>query len=211
MFKNQKVLILAPHTDDAELGCGATIAKLTSLGNVISVINFSTAEESLPKGFSKGATHSECQEAQRRLGVRTENIEILDFPVRRFSEFRQDILQHMVDLRNKINPSIVFTPNSFDCHQDHQVISSEAFRAFKYSTVLGYELPWNLNGGTFNCQISVDEANVQAKLYSLDAYASQKTRIYFDPDVVKGALRKNGVRAATQYAEIFEVINLHAS
>ena len=211
MFANKKILILAPHTDDAELGCGATIAKLLSLGNEVSVINFSTAEESLPKGFSKGATLSECREALRRLGVRIENISILDFPVRRFLEFRQDILQHMIDVRVRLNPDIVFTPNSFDCHQDHQVIYTESFRAFKSVTVLGYELPWNLNGGTFNCQISVDEANVQSKLFSLDAYASQKTRTYFDPDVVKGALRKNGVRASTKYAEIFEVINLNAS
>ena len=127
MFANKKILILAPHTDDAELGCGATISKLLSLGNEVSVINFSTAEESLPKGFSKGATLSECREALRRLGVRIENISILDFPVRRFLEFRQDILQHMIDVRVRLNPDIVFTPNSFDCHQDHQVIYTESF------------------------------------------------------------------------------------
>ena len=30
--KNKKALVLSPHTDDAELGCGGTIAKLVEEG-----------------------------------------------------------------------------------------------------------------------------------------------------------------------------------
>ena len=31
-LKNQRILAVAPHTDDGELGCGATIAKALAAG-----------------------------------------------------------------------------------------------------------------------------------------------------------------------------------
>ena len=43
-----KVLILSPHTDDAELGCGASIVKMVEEGAEILWIVFSIAEDSLP-------------------------------------------------------------------------------------------------------------------------------------------------------------------
>ena len=49
--KKERVLILAPHTDDGELGCGGTIARLTEEGNDVYYIAFSTAEQSLPANF----------------------------------------------------------------------------------------------------------------------------------------------------------------
>lgn len=49
-MKSKKVLVLAPHTDDAELGCGASIARFIEEGSDILVAAFSSAEESLPVG-----------------------------------------------------------------------------------------------------------------------------------------------------------------
>ena len=40
----RRVLVLAPHTDDAELGCGGTIARLLTDGADVLVAAFSTAE-----------------------------------------------------------------------------------------------------------------------------------------------------------------------
>ncbi|MBL6731310.1 MAG: PIG-L family deacetylase, partial [Bacteroidia bacterium] len=42
----QTVLILAPHTDDAELGCGGTIARFLEEGKKMYVAAFSTARAS---------------------------------------------------------------------------------------------------------------------------------------------------------------------
>ena len=50
-FKN--VYVLAPHTDDGELGAGGTIAKLIELGANIFYFAFSTAADSVPEGFPK--------------------------------------------------------------------------------------------------------------------------------------------------------------
>ena len=44
----EKILILAPHTDDGEFGCGGSIAKFIDQGAEVTYAAFSTAEESLP-------------------------------------------------------------------------------------------------------------------------------------------------------------------
>lgn len=45
---DSRLLVLAPHTDDAELGCGATIARALEEGLTVHVAAFSIAEDSLP-------------------------------------------------------------------------------------------------------------------------------------------------------------------
>ena len=49
----KKVLVLAPHTDDGELGCGGFITKLIENNVEVFYVAFSTAEESVPPGFPK--------------------------------------------------------------------------------------------------------------------------------------------------------------
>ena len=50
-FKN--VLVLAPHTDDGELGAGGFLDKLIKSGANVTYVAFSTAAESLPEGLPK--------------------------------------------------------------------------------------------------------------------------------------------------------------
>src|SRR5436305_12691418 len=68
------LLVLAPHTDDAELGCGGTIAKLLETTQDIYVAAFSTAEVSLPDGAKPTALRDEFTDAMRRLGVGEGNL-----------------------------------------------------------------------------------------------------------------------------------------
>ena len=54
MFKkNSKILILSPHTDDGELGCGGSISRLLCEGHEVFYAAFSTAETSVPDGYPK--------------------------------------------------------------------------------------------------------------------------------------------------------------
>ena len=50
-MNHQNILILAPHTDDGEFGCGASIAKFLEQGSKIYYIAFSTAKKSVPEGL----------------------------------------------------------------------------------------------------------------------------------------------------------------
>ena len=65
------------------------------------------------------------------------------YDVRIFKALRQEILQDLISLRKLIHPDIVFLPSSSDLHQDHSTIYAEGIRAFKFNSILGYEMPWN--------------------------------------------------------------------
>ena len=95
----ETILVLAPHTDDAELGCGATIARLVEEGKKVFVAAFSTAEESLPPGMPPDTLKREFCEAMPILGVPLSQLSIYDFTVRRLSYHRQEVLEEMVSLR----------------------------------------------------------------------------------------------------------------
>ena len=138
-----KILILAPHTDDGEFGCGGSVARFIEEGKEIYYAAFSTAEESVPEPWPKDILKTEVKEATKRLGIPQDNVIIFDFKVRELSYHRQKILEELVKIKNDICPDLVFLPSSNDLHQDHSTVSIEGIRAFKTTTILGYEIPWN--------------------------------------------------------------------
>ena len=73
----------------------------------------------------------EVIEATNELGINKNDCIVLNFEVRKFPENRQEILQSMIELNKKYEPDIIFLPSPNDTHQDHNVISTEGFRAFK--------------------------------------------------------------------------------
>src|ERR1700733_12626407 len=76
MSSMQRVLVLAPHTDDAELGCGGTIARLLREGEDVFVAAFSTAEGSLPPGTAPTRLRDEFLTAMQSLGIPPEKTSV---------------------------------------------------------------------------------------------------------------------------------------
>ena len=138
-----KILIIAPHTDDGELGCGGTIARFIEEGKEVYYAAFSVAEKSVPEGFPKNELEIEVKRAMKILGVPENNLFIYRYEVRTFSYYRQDILEELVKLKKKLEPTLIFIPSLNDLHQDHKTIAEEGCRAFKTATLLGYEEPCN--------------------------------------------------------------------
>ena len=144
------ILVLAPHTDDGELGLGGTISKLIELGKKVTYVAFSTAQQSVPEGFPKDILKTEVKKA----------------------------------------------------------IAQEGLRAFKNTTLLGYELIWN--NLTFNtqCFVELNKEHIQAKVEALKAYESQGTRDYLSEEFIFSLAKTRGVQAGCPYAEAFEVVRL---
>ena len=65
----RKVLVLAPHTDDGEFGCGGTLARLVENGTEVRYVAFSIATRSLPEGFPPDTLAREVREATAELGI----------------------------------------------------------------------------------------------------------------------------------------------
>ena len=139
----QRALVLAPHTDDGEFGCGGTMARLAEAGCDVRYIAFSIATRSLPGGIPAGHARPRGARGDAELGIPEERLTVHDFDVRTFPEHRQDILELLVALWEDWKPDVVFQPSHHDIHQDHRTIAEEGLRAFKRTTILGYEIPWN--------------------------------------------------------------------
>ncbi len=206
-IKNKKIIILAPHTDDGELGCGGSIAKLVK-DNEIYYVAFSSCQKSLPLGADPEMLVKEVQRATNVLNIRKSHLLIFKYPVRDFPEKRQPILEDMIKLKNKINPDIVFLPSPQDIHQDHKTISEEGLRAFKNSTILGYEMPWNNASFNTRCFIPLKEDNILTKIRALEEYKSQFNRSYLNENFIRSLATVRGIQIGEQYAESFEIIRL---
>jgi LmbE family N-acetylglucosaminyl deacetylase len=202
-YKN--ILVLAPHTDDGELGVGGTISRFLRQGATITYAAFSTAEESVQDGLPKDILKREVAEATKRLGIKSNNLIIYNYPVRKLNFHRQEILEHLIDLR-KNNYDLIFIPSLSDVHQDHSTISTEAVRAFKNTTILGYELIWNNLSFNTTCFISLEKQDVENKIHALNAYKSQHHRPYMSRDFIFSQAQVRGVQSGQIYAEVFEVI-----
>lgn len=204
-----KILILSPHTDDAELGCGATIAKFVEEKRDILWCVFSTAEDSLPKGAPKDTLKNEFVNVCNHLGLDKSQYVIHNYAVRKLPDYRQEILEKLVLLKNKFNPDLVIGPSLNDFHQDHQVIANEMIRAFKSSSsIISYELPWNHINFSTQMFIRCKKEYVLKKMELLSCYKSQveKQRGYFSKEFIMGLAKTRGVQINSDFAEAFEVI-----
>lgn len=198
------VLIVSPHTDDGELGCGGTIARFIEEGYKITYLALSACEKSVPCDYEQDILRHEVKKATRVLGI--DNLILLDFEVRKFAGMRQDILDALILIRDEIRPNIVFTPSSFDMHQDHKTTYEETLRAFKQCTILGYEQPWN--NITFHTLAftALQNRHIVRKVQALGCYETQKDRPYFREDFIRGLAITRGLQANEPFAEAFEVI-----
>jgi LmbE family N-acetylglucosaminyl deacetylase len=204
--KYKRILILAPHTDDGEFGCGGSIARFVREGLEIHYAAFSLAEESVPNGLPKDILHTELINATGVLGIPRSNLHIYKYPVRKLSYYRQDILENLVAINRELNPDLVFTPSKHDVHQDHFTVTSEALRAFKFTSILGYELPWNNYQFETSCFIHLTEEHVQQKLASLQCYRSQIGRLYSNEEYIRGLALTRGIQVGGRYAETFNLL-----
>ena len=207
--KNNHILILSPHTDDAELGAGGTIIKLLNKGCKIFWIIFSTAEESIPKGFNKNSLREEFQNVAEYLKLNNSQYLINNFKVRYLHEKRQEILEILIRQKELINPDLVIGPSQNDVHQDHQVVSNEMIRAFKnYCSIISYELPWNNFNFDSRFYVRLDRKTINKKITILKYYKTQiaLNRKYFSEQAIIGLAAIRGSQINADYAEAFEVI-----
>lgn len=205
--RGSRVLVLCPHTDD-EFGCAGTLYRLIQEGADVRYVALSRCETSVPEPFPKDILETECRNCTTSLGIKGESVTVLNYPVRYFPEYRQDILEMFVKLNREYNPDLVLLPSSNDTHQDHLTTYNEGFRAFKHSTLLGYELPQNLISFSNTAFMRLSEECINKKVEALSLYASQSFRRYAAIEFVKGLAFVRGAQCNTTYAEAYEVIRL---
>jgi LmbE family N-acetylglucosaminyl deacetylase len=191
-----KVLVLSPHTDDAELGCGGAIAAHADRGDTVRVIAFSTP---LPE------LYDEFDASMKVLGATGR---ALDFETRFLPDNRQQVLDCIMHEKQTFAPDIVYCPSIYDTHQDHMTVYAEAVRAFHNTTMYGYEVPWNNFRFSTDIFTKLTEKQLRRKIAALTHYKTQQHRYYFDARFLEGLARVRGVQSQTEFAEAFEAIRI---
>ena len=149
------------------------------------------------------------QESTGILGIKPENVILLEYEVRTFPLHRQEILDDMIALNREIEPELVWVPSSNDTHQDHQVIYAEALRAFKKNApIWGYEHPWNNLTFTTDIFVRLEARHIKKKIEAMKQYESQSFRTYFDEKYIKALAYMRGTQVDYPFAETFELIRL---
>jgi LmbE family N-acetylglucosaminyl deacetylase len=143
-----------------------------------------------------------------KLGIPPENLIVYNYEVRKLGYVRQEILEELIRLRKSSRFDLVFIPSLHDIHQDHTTVAQEGLRAFKNTTLLGYELIWN--NLTFNtqCFVKLEKRHIEHKINALKEYESQGKRDYLSAEFILSLAKARGVQAGCSYAEAFEVIRL---
>lgn len=205
MFNPKKILVLAPHTDDGELGCGGSIARFCAQGKEVYYAAFCLCSKSLPDNLPANTLELECKKATAVLGIPASNLILFNYEVRELPAARQKILEELLQLNKNLAPDMVLLPAASDIHQDHQVIHQEGMRAFKNTTLAGYELPWNNYSFHTNFFMQLSPNELDKKITSLKMYQSQSHRNYMQEGFIRSLAKVRGVQCNSEYAEAFEV------
>jgi LmbE family N-acetylglucosaminyl deacetylase len=202
-FFGETVLCIGAHPDDIELGCGALIADIADQTNVVCVTLSDNQKNPLLKNLVE-----EHNNSMSILGVKPENAILYDFTTRRFQAARQEILEVMVGLKKQYHPEVVLVHTARDIHQDHKTITEEALRAFRGTTVLGFDVLRSSYGFFPDFLVEVSEEAVKTKIRALKAYKTYSDKYYFDESIIHATAIRHGALAERPFAEGFDILRI---
>jgi N-acetylglucosamine malate deacetylase 1 len=202
-FFGKKVLFLGAHPDDIELGCGALLHHIVKRTDVLCV----TLSDN-QKNPDLQNVKNEHFDSMTTLGVSREHIVLGPFTTRIFPESRQEILEYFLQLRKDFHPDLIFVHSKQDVHQDHNVMTDEALRAFRGITVLGFDVVRSSYGFFPHFLAEVTEEDVEKKIEALSCYETYRDKYYFNREVTRSIMVRHGALAECPFAEGFDILRI---
>lgn len=199
-FKRVKrILCLGAHSDDIEIGTGATVLRIVRENPDVDVTWCVLSGNETRQDEARGG-------AEHILGPRTARSIILkDFTDSYFPEQRQKIKQFFEQSLKSTDPDLILTHARADAHQDHRVVNELTWNTFRAHQIWEYEIPkWDGDIIQPNLYVPVDPEDVTTKITVLrEVFASQRSKHWFDEETFRGLLRIRGLESNTRYAEAF--------
>lgn len=203
IFYGKKILFVGAHPDDIEIGCGALLANISRSTEVLCVTVSDNQKD--PEMRNLVAEH---YRSMGILGVPEDRVVLKDFETRNFPRDRQNILEFLYDLGRSFDPDIVFVHSQSDIHQDHAVVTTEALRAFRGISVLGFDVLRSSYGFFPHFLVEVTEKDTQLKLKALAEYETYQSKYYFSPQIIRSTLIRHGALAERPFAEGFDILRI---
>ena len=220
-----KYLLVVAHPDDEVLGAGATIKKLTELGNVVDVCIMCTEAKARAFRPEDNELNDDTDAALKMIGVRRKyegtfpNIEMNN-------STHLSLVQFIEKAIVASDCDIIITHHPADTNNDHMHTSmacQAAIRLFQrrkevkplkefwFMEVLS-STEWSVNTSMNRFQpnvfVEVGEKNVDVKIAALATYRGVM-RSYPHPrssEAIKGLAAYRGAQSGCDYAEAFEVV-----
>jgi LmbE family N-acetylglucosaminyl deacetylase len=195
------LLCLGAHSDDIEIGAGATVLGWIAAGVeldihwcVLSAAGARAAEaEASAKAFTAGA---------RRV-----KIELHAFRDGFFPYDGGELKSWMEGLKSRVRPDLILTHRRDDAHQDHREVCRLTWNSFRDRLILEYEIPkWDGDMGQPNLYVSAGAEILERKTELLLAhFGTQRSKDWFDAETFRALARLRGMecRAGSGYAEGF--------
>jgi len=195
------VLCLGAHSDDIEIGAGATLLSLIARGVRLNV------RWCVLSGVGERESEAKASAADFLSNAESAHVEIMPFRDGFFPEQGEAIKSWFEELKMRVNPDIVFTHRRDDGHQDHRQVCQLTWNTFRDHCILEYEIPkWDGDFGQANLYVPVSASLLQRKIDLLIAnFGTQRSKQWFDAETFLGLARLRGMecRAPERYAEAF--------
>ncbi len=194
-----RILGIAAHPDDIELGCAGSLAKHVNRGDEVALLILSKGEAS-----DDGTVRvSETIEAAKILGIT--NIFFSEIPDTRIFDNVKKAIDVIEEFVEKFKPDRVYTNSDKDRHQDHIGTSIATKAACRnLSQVFAYETPSTL--ANFSPQGFVDiSTTIESKIKAIKSHKSQKYKHYMKAEAILGLAKFRGLQAGLSAAEAFEI------
>jgi len=199
--KRLKILCVGAHSDDIEIGCGATLITLAA--------RRPRPEFRWVVWSAVGEREREAKRGVRRFIGRDapESVRAHAFRDGYFPAQFAEIKEAFESLAREFRPDVVFTHARDDRHQDHRVVSDLTWNTFRSQLILEYEIPkWDGDLGRPNFYAPVSKAIARRKARALMAiFGTQRAKDWFSEETFLGLMRLRGMecRAVDGYAEAF--------
>jgi LmbE family N-acetylglucosaminyl deacetylase len=187
----REILLLGAHSDDIEIGCGATVLRLVAEHPGLHVHWVVLSAE------GQRATEARASAGDFLTGAEEVTIEIEAFRERYFPFDGGAVKEWFDELGRRVSPQVVLTHRRDDAHQDHRTVADLTWNTFRDHLILEYEIPkWDGDLGRPNVFVPVDRAVAERKIDLLmSGFPSQHDRYWFGPDTFWAMLRLRGVEA----------------
>jgi LmbE family N-acetylglucosaminyl deacetylase len=201
-----RLLCVGAHSDDLEIGCGATIMKWLSGARPTEVTWVVLCAES--------ARAAEARRSARALLTRAtaKKVVLAGFRDCYFQAQYSELKQLFDELKKDFEPDIVFSHRLEDRHQDHRLAAELTWNTWRDHLILEYEIPkYEGDLATPNVYVPIPRALARRKARHLDHnFASQRSKDWFTPDTFLGLMRIRGVevRSESGFAEGFHARKL---
>src|SRR5262249_53870375 len=153
------VLCLGAHSDDIEIGAGATLLHWISTGVKLDILWCVLSGGGEREGEARESAKSFLQ------GAETSNVEVLSFKDGFFPTQGEQIKGWFEALKNRFNPDLILTHRNDDAHQDHREVCRLTWNTFRDHLILEYEIPkWDGDLGRPNLYVPVAARILERKV-----------------------------------------------